>query len=251
MPAALITGASSGIGRALTERLAARGYTVAIAARRRALLDEVAEGVTRNGGRALVIELDVSDPDATVAAVEHAWDELGGLDLVIANAGFGHDVHATKLDWSNVAPILRVDALGAIATVTAALPRMVARGSGHLVGISSLAGTRGLPTSAAYSAAKAALSTFLESLRVDLGGSGVHVTDVRPGFIATDATRDAAYPMPMLMQLDQAVDRILRGIDRREGVVAFPFPLATLLGASRLLPIAAFDALVRGLARTR
>jgi short-subunit dehydrogenase len=250
MPSALVTGASSGIGRALSERLAARGYTVGLAARRRALLDEVAHGITRNGGRALVIELDVSDAEATVAAVERAWDELGGLDLVIANAGFGSDAHATKLDWSKVAPILRVDALGAIATLTAALPRMVARGSGHLVGISSLAGIRGLPTSAAYSAAKAALSTFLESLRVDLGGTGIAVTDVRPGFIATDATRDATYPMPMLMQLDEAVDRILAGIDRREGVVAFPLPMATLLAGSRLLPLAAYDALVRRLSRT-
>jgi short-subunit dehydrogenase len=251
MPAALVTGASSGIGRALAERLAARGFTVAIAARRRPLLDELAAEIAKNGGRAHVIELDVSDADATVLAVERAWDELGGLDLVIANAGFGSNAHATKLQWSQVAPILRVDALGAIATLTAALPRMVARGSGHLVGISSLAGTRGLPTSAAYSAAKAALSTFLESLRVDLGGTGVHVTDVRPGFIVTAATRNASYPMPMLMQLDDAVDRILSGIDRREGVVAFPLPLASLLAGSRLLPIAGYDALVRRLSRTR
>ena len=251
MPAALVTGASSGIGRALALRLAKRGYDVAIAARRRPLLEEVAAEVKAAGGRALVVEIDIADAEATVTAVERAWDELGALDLVIANAGFGGDVHATKLTWADVAPIMRVDALGAMATLTAALPRMVTRGRGHLVGVSSLAGYRGLPTSAAYSAAKAALSIFLESLRVDLGPSGIAVTDVRPGFIATNATRDATYPMPFLMQLEPAVDRILAGIDARDAVVAFPLPLVGLLSGSRLLPTAAYDRLVRRLARTK
>ncbi|HVY46703.1 MAG TPA: SDR family NAD(P)-dependent oxidoreductase, partial [Minicystis sp.] len=214
------------------------------------LLDEVAAGIRDKGGRALTIELDVADTTATVAAVERAWDELGGLDLVIANAGFGQDVHATKLTWPMAEPVLRVNVLGTVATLTAALPRMVARGSGQLVAISSLAGYRGLPTSAAYSASKAAISTFLESLRVDLAGSGVGVTDVRPGFIATAATAGATYPMPMLMQLDEAVDRILAGVDARASVVAFPLPLVGLLASSRLLPSRAYDALVRRLARS-
>src|SRR5262249_19713309 len=158
--------------------------------------------------RAVAIELDVADTRATVAAVERAWEELGGLDLVVANAGFGKELHATRLTWEDAAPLLQVNVLGSIATLTAALPKMVARGSGHLVGISSLAGTRGLPTSSVYSASKAALSTFLEGLRVDLAGSGIGVTDVRPGFIATAATANAKHPMPLLMQLDDAIDRI-------------------------------------------
>jgi short-subunit dehydrogenase len=248
---ALVTGASSGIGRALAERLAARGTEVALAARRVSLLERVRRGIEERGGRARAYELDVTDPDATVATVERAWDELGGLDLVVANAGIGPTVHATELTWRAAAPILMTNVLGSIATLTAALPRMVARRSGHLVGISSLAGYRGLPTSATYSASKAALSTFLEGLRVDLHDAGVRVTDVRPGFIETAATAEATYPMPLLMKLDDAAERILGAIDAAQPVFAFPLPLAGLLASSRALPNAVFDTVVRMLSRRR
>jgi short-subunit dehydrogenase len=244
---AFVTGASAGIGRALAERLAQRGTTVALAARRQDLLDEVRRAIEAKGGHALVVPVDVSRPEAIIAAMERADDELAGIDLVIANAGIGGNMHATKMTWAAIAPIFQLNVMGAIATLTALLPRMSARGRGHLVGVSSLAGMRGLPKTAPYSATKAALSTFLESLHVDLAGSGIFVTDVRPGYVKTDLTAGRSYKMPMLMELEEATEIILAGIDAGEPVVAFPKPLEAALAATRLLPRAGYLQLARKL----
>ncbi|MGZ3417048.1 MAG: SDR family NAD(P)-dependent oxidoreductase [Polyangiales bacterium] len=246
---AFVTGASAGIGRALAERLAERGTTVALAARRKDLLDDVRAAIEAKGGRAVVVPVDVSRPEEVVAAMERTDDELGGIELVIANAGIGGNMHATKMTWAQIAPIFQLNVMGAIATLTALLPRMSARGRGHLVGVSSLAGMRGLPKTAPYSATKAALSTFLESLHVDLDGSGIFVTDVRPGYVKTDLTAGRSYKMPMLMELSDATDTILGGIDAGEPIVAFPKPLAAVLSATRVLSRAGYVQLARKLVK--
>jgi short-subunit dehydrogenase len=242
---AFVTGASSGIGLALAERLAARGTTVVLAARRLDLLEDLRRRVEQRGGVARAVALDVADTAAVVAALEAADDELGGIDLVVANAGVSSARHGKKLDWAETARVLQVNAMGALATLTALLPRMVARGRGQLVGISSLAGIRGLPRSAAYSASKAALSTFLESLRIDLAGTGVRVSDVRPGFVDTPILAGAKHPTPFRLGVDDAVDRIVAGIDAGAPVVEFPLPLASALHLSRALPRPLFDAILR------
>jgi short-subunit dehydrogenase len=242
---ALITGASAGIGRALAERLAARGTTVALVARRAELLDELRSSIESQGGRAISVPINASDPDKVVQAIERVVRELGGLDMVVANAGIGGSVHATQMTWQKVAPVLQLNVMGAIATLCAALPGMVSRGRGHLVGVSSLAGIRGLPKTASYSASKAALSTFLESLRVDLEGSGVFVTDIRPGYVRTDLTAGRSHKMPMLMELQEALDIIVEGLDRGAPVVAFPKPLSSALQATRILTPSAYGKLAR------
>lgn len=241
---ALITGASSGIGRALAERLAARGTEVVLVARRHELLEEVKREIEGRGGRARTLALDVSQADAVADAIERTDRELP-LDMVIANAGIAGSTPADKLTWKGIAPMLQINVLGAIATLAAALPSMIARGRGHLVGVSSLAGMRGLPKTAAYSATKAALSTFLESLAIDLEGTGVFVSDVRPGYVKTALTQGRAYKMPMLMELDPAVDIIMHGLDDGDRVIAFPKPLANALAATRMLPVAAYRKLAR------
>ena len=242
---ALITGASAGIGRALAEKLASRGTTVALVARRAEVLDEVRKNIEASGGRAIAVTVDAADPDRVVETIERVDRELGGLDMVVANAGIGGTVHATQMTWAKVAPVLQLNVMGAIATLCAALPGMVARGRGHVVGVSSLAGIRGLPKTGPYSASKAALSTFLESLAVDLEGSGVFVTDVRPGYVKTDLTAGRSYKMPMLMELADAIDVIVEGLDRGDPVVAFPKPLASALAATRILPARAYGKLAR------
>ncbi len=244
---ALITGASSGIGAALATRLAARGVHVVVAARRRALLDELTSTIVAQGGRATALELDVSQTAEVVSTLTRLDDELGGIDLVIANAGVGLNRDAKELTWKDVEPVLLVNVLGALATLSALLPRMVARRAGHLVGVSSLAQYRALPTSAAYSASKAAVSTFLEGLRVDLRGTGVATTDIRPGFIQTpiliEEVRDKSY----VMALDPAADMVLDAILRKAEVFAFPFAMAQLASFSRWLPNALYDPLVTAL----
>ena len=242
---AFITGASSGLGRALAERLASRGTHVVIAARREDALEDVRRGIEARGGKATVVPLDVCDPDRAVAEIQRVDDDLGGLDLVIANAGIGGLEHARDVTWKSTAQTLQVNVVGAFATLTAVLGRMVTRRRGHLVGVSSLASYRGLPQSAAYSATKAALSIFLEGLRVDLHGSGVAITDVRPGFVRTPIDRGQLAEPPFMMEVEPAIDAILAGIDARRAVVAFPFPLAQLAALSRYLPDALYDIAVR------
>ncbi len=162
-----ITGASSGIGRALAYEYARGGAQLALAARRADELEVTLQGVRQRGGSGLTIPLDVTVPAQVREAVERADRELGGLDMVVANAGFGDLHHASRVQFSDIAPMIRTNVDGAMATLLAAVPIMMARASGHLVGISSLAGRRALPESAAYCASKAALSAFLESLRID------------------------------------------------------------------------------------
>lgn len=201
--------------------------------------------------RARVEVLDVRDANATAALVRRVDEEVGGLDLIVANAGVGGLRWAGELRWEDCSPMLEVNVSGALATLTAVLPRMVERRRGHLVAVSSMAAYRGLPHNALYSGTKAFLSTFLESLRVDLAGTGVAVTDARPGFVRTAMTEGVGSPTPFMVEPQEAAVRIVRGIARREAVVAFPWPTATLVRSMRLLPPPIYDRAARLVRPTR
>jgi short-subunit dehydrogenase len=246
--AALVTGGSLGIGAALARRLAARGTRVAICARRREPLDEVAASLGEN---AVAIQADLSDPARAAAVVDEAAERMGGLDLVVANAGIGIRRSGRKLTPADVLPTLQLNLVGACATLTAAIPHFIKRGSGHLVGISSVAGYRGLPGLAAYSASKAGLSTFLESLRVDLRPWGIRVTDVRPAYVDTPLTQTNRRPMPFLMGADEAARRILRALERGRAVYTFPWPMALFVRFLSTLPPAVYDRVMTLARRTR
>jgi short-subunit dehydrogenase len=246
---AFITGASGGIGRALALHLGRAGLEVALAARRAEALEDLAREIRTDGGSARVYPLDVTNTADTVATVRRADDEMGGLDLVVANAGLGTQRWSGKLEYAeHVAPLVAVNVAGATATVVAVLPRMIERNRGHLVGISSLAQYRGLPKSAVYAGTKAYLSTFLEGVRVDVRAHGVAVTDVRPGFVRTEMTSKNEFPMPFILDADEAARVIWRGIQKRDAVVAFPWPLATVARSATMLPAAIYD---RAVARAK
>ena len=240
----LITGASSGIGEALAVEYGARGSYVALVARRGAELEAVAERVGAAGGRALTIVCDVADGDAVFDAVRRADRELGGLDMVIANAGVGSGGHASTLRWEDTARLIDVNVKGAFATLSAAIPIFLSQQRGHLVGVSSLAGKRGLPGSGAYSASKAALSSFLETLRIDLRAAGIDVTDVQPGFVSTPINATSNHGRPLLWSADKAARVIATRLERAPRVVAFPWPLALATSAARLLPGWLYDRMV-------
>jgi short-subunit dehydrogenase len=237
---ALITGGSTGIGAALARSLVKRGTRVALAARKR---DPLLALAAELGMETVIIEADLADPYRAKAVVEEAHARLGRLDLVIANAGTGYNKTGSKLEVEHIVDVLRLNVLGACATVTAAIPYMMAQGSGHLAGISSVAGYRGLPTSAAYCASKAALSVFLESLRLDLRRTKIKVTDVQPGFIDTPLTKKNKFKMPFLMTADRASEQIVRALERGRSVYAFPWPTATFMRLVRLVPNWIFDPL--------
>ena len=204
---AFVTGASVGIGAELAKLLARQGLHVAIAARREPELAAVAAAIRAEGGHATIVPVDVSDAAAITAAVQRIDGELGGLDLVVANAGVATQRHSAKLQWDDCATMLGVNVIGATATLVAAIPGMVARGRGHLVGVSSIAAYRGLPKLAVYSASKAYLSAMLEGMRVDLGPKGICVTDVRPGYVRT-AMNEGAGKLPMELQPVEAAQEL-------------------------------------------
>jgi short-subunit dehydrogenase len=242
---ALVTGASSGIGAALALRLARRGHTVWLAARRKDALDEQVAAIRAEGGRAEAFVLDVSDPEATEARVRELDREVGGFDLAVANAGIGGRARpVAEQTLGDFRSIVETNLLGAVATLLAVMPGMLERGRGHLVGVTSLAGEIPLPAGADYGTSKAALSFFLESAACDLRPRGLFVTDVRPGFVKTPLTDKNRFPMPFLVPLDEAADLVDRAIAKRQRVVRFPLPLKLALSSSRALPAPLRDAIV-------
>ena len=236
----MITGASSGVGRGLAVNLARRGARLGLVARRASVLDEVIREIEDSGGTAEPIVADVQNPEALKSGAQRLAEIFGPIDTLIANAGVGIPTHASKLEPSEVETTLRVNVIGAANSVAAVLPAMLSRGSGHLVAISSLAAYRGLAKSGAYCASKAALSALFESLRIDLRGSGIAVTTIHPGFIKTPLTAGRAR-MPYLMELDDAVEKIVRAIERRKRSYSFPWQLATIVRAGLIMPPAMYD----------
>lgn len=237
----MITGASSGIGKGLALDLASRGAKLGLLARRENLLDEIVNAVRLRGGKAFAVAADVRDADAMRAAADRIRAELGPIDVLIANAGIGTSSHISQLDPIHAANVISINVLGAANSVAAVVPQMIERRKGHLVAISSLAAYRGLARSAAYCASKAAMSAYFESIRIDLRGTGVGVTIVHPGFIKTPLTAGREAHMPYLMELDDAVKKIVSAIEKGKKSVAFPWQLATVVRAGLLMPTFMYD----------
>ena len=237
----MITGASSGIGRGLALAIATRGARLGLVARRQNLLDEIVNPLRLRGEKAYAITADVRDADAMEAAADRIRAQLGPIDILIANAGIGTSSHISQLDPVHVANVISINVLGAANSVAAVVPQMVERGKGQLVAISSLAAYRGLAKSAAYCASKAAMSAYFESVRIDLRGTGVDVTIIHPGFIKTALTAGREAKMPYLMELDDAIPKIISAIEKRKKSVAFPWQLATVVRAGMFMPAFMYD----------
>ena len=237
----LITGASSGIGQGLSLELGRRGASVGLMARRAGLIEAIADEIEKSGGNALALAADVTDVAGVQFAAETLREKYGKIDVLIANAGVGATTDAKDLRADEVANLIKINLLGAVNSVTAVLPQMVEQGSGQLVAISSLAGYRGLPKSAAYCASKAGVSAFFESLRLDLRNSGVDVTIIHPGFIKTPLTAGREAKMPFLLELDDATRKMVRAIETRKKSYAFPWQLATIVRAGMIMPTAIYD----------
>jgi short-subunit dehydrogenase len=239
----LITGASSGIGRALALELGRRGARLGLTARRAEELLRVAEEVGRAGGEALALPADVRSPGAMKEAAARVRERWGRVDVLVANAGMSTTTAGTRLDATEAGDVISINVLGVVNSVAAVLPDMIERGSGHLVAISSLASYRGMPKSGAYSASKAAVSTFFESLRVDLSKSGVDVTVIHPGFIRTPMTAGRKKKLPFLLEAEDAACRIIRAVERRARTYAFPWQLASLVRVIKHVPGRLYDRL--------
>lgn len=232
----LITGASSGLGREMALQLARAGAKLGLVARRKERLDELAREIKALGATVATRAADVADRAGIVGALRALEAELGPCDILIANAGVGNGVSVHKFDADAAFSIYKTNVFGALCSIEAVLPSMLARRSGHIVGISSLASYRAFPTTHPYSATKSALSAHLEGLRAELRPSGIAVTTVCPGFIKTEMTAVNSFPMPFLQECDAAVRRILGAIASKQAVFNFPRRLYWMMKASRLMP---------------
>lgn len=233
-----IVGASSGIGAALATELVRRGAHVAISARRADRLADVARG------EMTAVPLDVTDADAVAAAADTVRSALGGLDAVVWSAGHWQRSDARAWDAPAFARHVEVNLLGLSSVLAAVLPEFVRARHGHVVGIASVAGFRGLPGSEAYGSTKAAQITLLESLRASLRRDGVRVTTVAPGFVRTEMTAVNTFPMPFIIDADEAARAIADGWERRQVEIVFPWRMALVMKAARLVPVRAWAALV-------
>jgi hypothetical protein len=236
-----ITGANSGIGAALARHYAAAGATLGLYARREAGLDALAAVLPQ--GKVATYAGDVRDRVALVRAAADFVERFGVPDIVIANAGISRGtVTGQHEDLDDFRAVFDTNVLGLVHTFHAFLAPMRKRRSGAFVGIASVAGFRGIPGSGAYSASKAAAITYLESLRVELRGSGIAVVTVCPGYIATPMTEHNPYRMPFLLRAEKAARLIARAIERRQRFYVLPWQMALVGRVLRVLPRPLYDA---------
>ncbi len=240
-----ITGASSGLGRGLAERLARDGHTVAASARRADELKALEADCTGAAGTIVPLPLDVTDRAELRSQAEKLFEDHGVPDAVILNAGTYRPVTAEAFDAEAFGKQVEVNLMGAVNTLEAVIPAMRERGSGRIVIVASVAGYRGLPTAAAYGATKAALINLAEALRVELAPHGVIVQVVNPGFVDTPLTRKNEFKMPFLMPLEAAIRRMARVLETDRFEVTFPRRFTWQLKLLRCLPYALYFPMVR------
>ena len=240
-----ITGASRGIGRATALELASRGWTVYATARSEAELAALASNAPP-AGRILPLAADVTDAKALQRCVE-AITKVQPLALALLNAGVYTPMGAKRFDATTAATMLDVNLKGVTNALDPVLKCMIAQGKGHVAVTASVAGYRGLPDAAVYSATKAGLIALCEALAMDLVDLGVRISVINPGFVETDATAVNAFDMPFLMSPDKAARRIADGLARPGFEIAFPRRFALILRLIGLLPNRAYIWTVRKL----
>ena len=238
-----VVGASSGIGAELARELARRGGRVAISARDAEGLRAVARG------ELAVVPVDATDRAAVATAAEEVGRELGGIDVVVWSAGYWKQFDAARWDPAAFARHVEVNLLGLNNLLAAVVPAMVSAGRGHVVGIASVAGYRGLAGSEAYGATKAAQINLLEGLRASVARRGVRVTTVCPGFVRTPMTARNDFPMPFMVEADVAARMIADGLERGRTEIVFPLPMLVAMKAARLVPVAVWGAVTARVAK--
>ena len=248
MTTVFITGASSGLGRALAQQYAASGATLGLLGRREAALQELAASLP---GAHRCYAVDVRDRQALHAAAQDFIAFCRGrMDVVIASAGISAGTLTEHgEDYDVFKAIMDTNLLATVATFEPFIGPMRQAGSGRLVGIASVAGVRGLPGAGAYSASKSAVVTYCESLRLELAGEGVRVVTIAPGYVKTAMTAHNPYSMPFLMEADAFARRARAAIDRGTSYTVIPWQMGVVAKLMRLLPNALYDRLARNAPR--
>lgn len=233
---AWITGASSGLGRALARRMAAEGWSVAASARSARGLAELATGATGLTGEIRAFPLDVTDPAAVAATVAAIEQDVGPIGQAVLNAGTHRPVSAAEFTAAAFRDLTELNLMGTVHCLEALLSGMIGRRGGRIAVVASVAGYRGLPTAAAYGMTKAGLINMAEALKPELDGYGIHLQLVNPGFVRTPLTDKNPFPMPFLMEVEDAAEALYRGLRSDRFEIVFPRRFAYLLKVLRCLP---------------
>lgn len=243
--AVVITGASDGIGKTMALEFARKGARLGLMARRKELLETLAIELRKEGAEEVLIEvLDVTRFSDQRGALERFDSRFGGITHLILNAGIGGRSNLYTDSWEGLRECLDVNLYAAINAAEWMKPRMVARKSGTIAGVTSVAAFRGLPDSGAYSASKAGLGTYLESLRVDLAPLGVRVLTIAPGYIRTALTARNKGKMPFLMDAEEAGKIFARAVLRGNRIIVAPWPFRFVIGLMRVMPVWIYDFLI-------
>jgi len=238
-----ITGASSGIGQALAEHYAKEGAIIGLAARRQDLLNTLQDSLTTE---TMTYALDVRDAEALAGAANDFISRFGTPDIVIANAGVSAGtLTENRDDIKTFKGVIDINLLGMVHTFQPFIESMKQAGKGSLVGIASVAGIRGLPGAGAYSASKAAVIAYLESLRVELSINGIHVTTIAPGYIKTPMTDINEYAMPFLMAPEVAAKKFAQAIAKKKRFIVIPWQMGWLARLMRFLPPWLWDTMMK------
>jgi short-subunit dehydrogenase len=223
-----LTGASSGIGEALARRYAVPGAHLGLVARRADRLEQLAVDLRARGATVHLYPADVVDTAAMARVAGAFLDAAGGADVVIANAGIGIRSGLKDGESEPVAELMRINVIGVTNTIIPFVPAMLSAGRGVLAAVSSMAGHRALPGRAAYSASKAAVITFMDGLRMELHGTGVHAMTICPGFVRTPLTDVLDHDLPFLVEVDDAAGAMTSAIARRDTTFTFPWQMRAL-----------------------
>jgi len=237
----VITGASSGIGKQLALQLAKEGCSLVLLARRIDELESVAHEVSKYNAMVKVYKCDVSNKGEVDKVFPQIKKFFGSIDILIANAGVSFRTDVRKDESAKAAQIFGVNVMGIINCASSVITDFIQAKKGTIVGVSSLAESRGFPRSGFYCASKAAASIYLESLRAELKKFNINVITVKPGFVKTPMTDKNEFDMPLIIPVDKAVKIIVDGIKKEKKIIQFTFGAVLGIKILKLLPNGLFD----------
>lgn len=237
----LITGASSGIGKALAERLAREKNELYLISRNEIKLKTLADQINNLGAAAVIYTCDVSNKNEVRECYNKIKTAHGVPEIAILNSGVSYRTSTSRIEINKAEEIMNVNFFGVIHFIQLLLEDYLKRGSGVIAGVSSLADVRGFPRSGFYSASKAALSRYLESLRVELKPRGIKIITIRPGFVKTPMTDKNEFKMPFIMSAEKSAEIIFSGLVNEKSVISFPFIMRMITNLLRYLPQSLFE----------
>ena len=238
----LITGASTGIGKALALKYGNKENTLWLIARSTDKLNKIADEIKNNGGDANPITCDLTNINSLLGNSKNIEKLSGGIDLLIVNAGYSSRLfYHGKNNIEETQKMINLNFSSTIVMIEYFVQQMIKRNSGHIVGVSSIAGFRGMPNAGVYSATKAGVATYLEGLRVSLGNYKIDITDIRPGFVDTPMTQAKNNPKPFLTTPEDAAKMIAKAIAKKKKRFTFPKPMIFVGWVAHHIPNFLFD----------